>query len=94
MAPCTGPGSNLSSKPVCDTPPVAQFERVLRRWDPLRVAVVALGLAVLLMVAAYALDLISAPFTTEGLVAVLALIVVAGCGLLYAWRLGAGGIVE
>ena len=73
---------------------MAQFERALRRWDPLRIAVVALGLAVLLMVVAYALDLISAPFTTEGLVSALALIVVAGSGLLYAWRLGAGGIVE
>jgi branched-subunit amino acid transport protein AzlD len=73
---------------------VAPFERALRRRDPLRVAVVALGLAVLLIVAAYTLDLISAQLTTEGIASVLALIVVAGSGLLYAWRLGAGGIVE
>jgi NADH:ubiquinone oxidoreductase subunit 3 (subunit A) len=53
-----------------------------------------LGLTVLLLLAAYGLDLISAPLTTEGLVSALALIVVAASGLLYAWRLGAGGIVE
>jgi uncharacterized membrane protein YhiD involved in acid resistance len=73
---------------------VASFERALRRWDPLRVAVVALGVALLLIVAAYGLDLISAPLTTEGVVSALALLVVAGGGLLYAWRLGAGAIVE
>jgi hypothetical protein len=58
------------------------------------VAVVGLGLAVLLPVAAYAFDLTSTPATTEGVVAAAALVAVAGCGLLYAWRLGAGGLVE
>jgi hypothetical protein len=73
---------------------MASLSRALRRWDPLRVAGVALGLAVLLLLAAYGLDLSSAPVTNEGLVSALALIVVAGGGLLYAWRLGAGGIVD
>jgi hypothetical protein len=58
------------------------------------VAVVGLGLAVLLPVAGYALDLTSAPATTEGVAAAAALVAVAGSGLLYAWRLGAGGLVE
>ena len=57
-------------------------------------AVVGLGLAVLLPVAAYAFDLTSTPATTEGVAAAAALVAVAGCGLLYAWRLGAGGLVE
>jgi hypothetical protein len=56
--------------------------------------VVGLGLAVLLPVAAYALDLTSTQAKTEGVAAAAALVAVAGCGLLYAWRLGAGGLVE
>jgi len=73
---------------------MAQFSRTLGRWDPLRVAVVTLGLAALLMVAAYGFDLISAPATPGGAAAALAFVAVAGVGLLYAWRLGAGGLVE
>ena len=68
--------------------------RALRRWDPIRVAATALGLAVLLLVGAYAFDLTSEAATPDGLVSALVLIVVAGAGLLYAWRLGAGGLVE
>jgi hypothetical protein len=57
-------------------------------------AALVLGLVVLLPLSAYGLDLISTPVTTEGLIASLALVIFAGGGLLYAWRLGAGGIVE
>jgi hypothetical protein len=56
--------------------------------------VVGLALTVLLALAAYGFDLISTPATTEGVAAAAALVAVAGCGLLYAWRLGAGGLVE
>jgi hypothetical protein len=73
---------------------MAPFLRALRSWDALRVAVVAIGLAVVLMEAAYVFVLTSVPATFEGVVSALALIVIAGVGLLYAWRLGAGGIVE
>ncbi len=48
----------------------------------------------LLMIAAYGFDLTSRPATTEGVASALALVVLAGAGLLYAWRLGAGGLVE
>jgi hypothetical protein len=73
---------------------MAPFSRALRRWDALRIAAGTLGLAVLLMLAAYGFDLTSKPATTEGVLSALGLIVVAGTGLLYAWRLGAGGLVE
>ena len=73
---------------------MASINRALRHWDLLRVAVAALGLAVLLMVAAYGFDLTSVPATPEGVGSALALIIIAGVGLLYAWRLGAGGLVE
>jgi hypothetical protein len=73
---------------------VNRFARTVRRWDPLRVAVVALAIAVVLPLAAYGFDLTSTPATLDGLTAAVALIAVAGSGLLYAWRLGAGGLVE
>jgi hypothetical protein len=73
---------------------MAPLTQALRRWDPVRVAVVALGLAMLLILAAYVLALASVPATPEGVGSAFALIVIAGVGLLYAWRLGAGGIVE
>jgi len=56
--------------------------------------VVGLGVVVLLTVAGYALDLTSTPATNEGVAAAAALVAVAGSGLLYAWRLGAGGLVD
>jgi hypothetical protein len=73
---------------------MAPFSRALQRWDALRVAAGTLGMAVLLMLGAYGFDLTSRPATTEGVMSALGLVVVAGTGLLYAWRLGAGGIVE
>jgi hypothetical protein len=73
---------------------MAPFSRALRRWDALRIAAGTLGLAMLLMLAAYGFDLTSRPATAEGVASALALVVLAGAGLLYAWRLGAGGIVE
>ena len=89
-----GRGFYYGSELVCDTAAVAPFTRALRHWDLLRVAVAALGLAVLLMVAAYGFDLTSVPATPEGVGSALALIIIAGVGLLYAWRLGAGGLVD
>lgn len=53
-----------------------------------------LGLALVLLLGAYAFGLTAAPVTAGGVVAAVALIGIAGSGLLYAWRLGAGGIAD
>jgi hypothetical protein len=73
---------------------MAALSRALARWDPLRVAAAALGLAVLLLVAAYGVSLTVAQATPGAVVSVVALVGIAGSGLLYAWRLAAGGIVD
>jgi hypothetical protein len=65
-----------------------------RRWDLLRLAAFALGLALVLMVAAYAFAAIEASPSTEGVVAALGAIAIAGTGLLYPFRLGTGGVVD
>jgi hypothetical protein len=69
---------------------MAQFWRASRRWDALRVAASGLGLAVALMVGAYAFSAIESRSTLGGVVAALAAVAIAGSGLLYAFRLGAG----
>jgi hypothetical protein len=70
------------------------LSRSLARRDPLRVAAAVLGLAGVLLLAAYAFGLTASPVTVGGVVAAVALVGIAGSGLLYAWRLGAGGIVD
>ena len=82
------------SMSACDTAAMAALSRAIARWDPLRVAAIALGLAVLLLVAAYGVALTVSQLTPGAAVAVAALVGIAGSGLLYAWRLGAGGIVD
>jgi hypothetical protein len=67
---------------------------VLLRFEPLRVAAVSLGLAFVLLVAAHGFAAIESRPTAEGVVAALVGLAIAACGLLYAWRLGAGGIVD
>ena len=67
---------------------------MLLRWEPLSVAAFGLGLAIVLMVAAYGFAVIESRPTPGGVVAAVAALAIAGCGLLYAWRLGAGGIVD
>ncbi|MGH7762260.1 MAG: hypothetical protein ACREOY_12750 [Candidatus Dormibacteraceae bacterium] len=73
---------------------MAALSRALARWDPLRVAAAFLGLAVVALVAAYGVSLTVSQATPGAIVAVVALVGIAGSGLLYAWRLGAGGIVD
>ena len=63
-------------------------------WDPLRVAASALGLTFLLMMAAYVFAAIEAGTTLDAVAAVVVGVAIAGTGLLYAFRLGAGGIVD
>jgi hypothetical protein len=48
----------------------------------------------LLLLVAYAYSLTAGPVTVPRVVAAVALAGIAGSGLLYAWRLGAGGIVD
>jgi hypothetical protein len=73
---------------------MAALSRALARWDPMRVAGTALGIAVLILAAAYGFSLTAASVTLGAVVSVVALVGIAGSGLLYAWRLGAGGIVD
>ena len=68
--------------------------RAFQRWDAPRVAGVALGLAIVLLVAAYGFAAYESGATPGGMVAALAAVAIAGCGLLYAFRLGAGGHVD
>jgi hypothetical protein len=63
-------------------------------WHPLRVAAAGLGLAIVLMVAAYVFGAIESGATLGGVVSLLSALVIAGGGLLYAWRLEAGGLVN
>jgi hypothetical protein len=51
-------------------------------------------LAFVLMLAAYVLGVVESRVTLGGVVAALAAVAIAGSGLLYAWRLGAGGLVD
>ncbi|HEY8814057.1 MAG TPA: hypothetical protein VIP57_02990 [Candidatus Dormibacteraeota bacterium] len=67
---------------------------MLLRTDPLRVGVFASGLALVLLLVAYGFAAVESRPTVGGVVAALAAIAIAGCGLLYAWRPAAGGIVD
>jgi hypothetical protein len=67
---------------------------MLLRTDPLRVAVIALGLVFVFILGAYGFAAIEHRPTLGGVVAALAALAIAGSGLLYAWRLGTGGIVD
>jgi hypothetical protein len=70
------------------------LSRALARWDPLRVATAALALVMLFLLGAYAYSLTASQATPGAVVSAAALVGIAGSGLLYAWRLGAGGIVD
>jgi len=58
------------------------------------VAAASLGVAVLTLLVGYGVAVASSQATPGGVVSALALVAIAGSGLLYAWRLGAGGIVD
>jgi hypothetical protein len=53
-----------------------------------------LGLLLALGLAAYVFSVVTYQPTAGGVVAALSLIAVAGSGLLYAWRPGAGGLAD
>jgi hypothetical protein len=73
---------------------MSSFSRQLARQDPLRIAGAALGIAIVLFLAAYVFAVSSSGATTSGVLAAAGLVGIAGSGLLYAWRLGAGGVVD
>ncbi len=94
------PGADLrrwwlaKSMSACDTPRMNTLSRALRRWDPARIAVLALGLALALCLAAYGVTVATSSLTAGPALAAAALLGIAGIGLLYAWRLGAGGGID
>jgi hypothetical protein len=73
---------------------MATLSRALRRRDLIRVAAASLGVAVVTLLAGYAVAVANSQASPGGVVSALALLAIAGSGLLYAWRLGAGGIVD
>jgi hypothetical protein len=73
---------------------MVQFQRAAGRWEVLRLAASALGLAILLMVAAFGFAAIESGTSAVAVVAALAAVAISGSALLYAWRLGAGGVVD
>ena len=60
----------------------------------MRVAAASLGLALLTLFGGYAVAVANLGATPGGVVSALALLAIAGSGLLYAWRLEAGGVVD
>jgi hypothetical protein len=70
------------------------LSRSLQRWDPMRVAAAALGLAFAVLLASYAVGAATAQPTLEGAVSAIVLLAIAASGLLYAWRPGAGGSID
>ena len=65
---------------------MAMFSRRLRRWDLVRVAALAVGVAWLGLFGAFGYAAISQQPTTTGLAAAAAALLIAAAGILYAWR--------
>jgi hypothetical protein len=89
---CRSPLAKSAS--ACDTAAMDELSRRLRGWDPLRVAVIGSAAGAALLLAAYVVGAAVSQPTPGGVVSALALLAIVGSGLLYAWRLGAGGIVD
>jgi hypothetical protein len=68
--------------------------RRVNRLDPARVFAIVVAAPVLAALAAYVLAALTASPSAGALTAAAALVAVAGSGLLYAWRLGAGGLSD
>ena len=68
--------------------------RRINRVDPARLSATLLALLLLAGLGAYAFVASTANPTAGALTAAAALVAVAGSGLLYAWRLGAGGLAD
>jgi hypothetical protein len=83
-----------NSRSACDTARMSTLSRALQSWDPIRVAAVVLGVALVILLAGYVVAAAASQPTLGGVVSALALLAIAGSGLLYAWRLEAGGSVD
>jgi branched-subunit amino acid transport protein AzlD len=70
---------------------MTQLSRWLARYELVRTAAFWLALAVLAVLAAFAFAAYYSQPTPGGIAAAAALVLVAGAGLLYAWRAGVGG---
>jgi hypothetical protein len=70
---------------------MTQLSRWLVRYELVRTAAVWLGVAVLAVVVAYLFAAIYVTPTPGGIAGAVALLAVAGSGLLYAFRPGTGG---
>ncbi|MEO8745691.1 MAG: hypothetical protein ABI334_01965 [Candidatus Dormiibacterota bacterium] len=66
------------------------LSRALRQWDPARIAAVSLGLAAVVLVAAYGVAAMTTA-TAATAAAAAAFLGIVGTGLLYAWRPWTGG---
>ncbi len=64
------------------------------RLDGVRVAAVLVALPVVAALAAYGVVATTSTPTVGALTAAVALLAVAGSGLVYAWRLGPGGLAD
>jgi hypothetical protein len=73
---------------------MATLSRALQGWDPIQVAALVLGVALVIILVGYVVAAAASQLTLSGAVSALALLAIAGSGLLYAWRLEAGGSVD
>jgi len=74
-----------NSTRACDTPGMSVLSRPLRRWQPMRVAAAVLGLAWVMLIAAFAYAASTVTPDTSSIVAAAAGVAIAGAGFLYAW---------
>src|SRR2546427_10787245 len=88
MGLCTAPGSNRWPKGLCDTAGVVSLSRRLRRIEEPRMAAASLGVALLVVLAAYAYAVAIGPAVGGGIVAGGAPVGRGGAGRLYAWGAG------
>ena len=75
-----------NSTSACDTADMAVFSRALRRRDLVRIAAIILGLAWVLILAAFVYAAVTVLPSTSSLVAAAAAAAIAGAAFLYAWR--------
>ena len=82
----------IANSSSCDNPRMASLWRRLVRMEPARASAAALGLLLAAAVGAFIFAAVSSLPGYGALIAAAALVAVAGSGLLYAWRLAAGGL--
>jgi len=71
-----------------------RFWKRIQRFEPARVSAAAVALLLVAALAAYGFAVYASKPTAGALAAAVALVAVAGTGLVYAWRLGTGGLSD